>query len=119
MTDQIKTNGFHLQQANNTIDLDVAKQCAEALNKHYPGYMWGVNANNETGMVQVRNFTLSGEWGFDLHMINVINDPSLKRVIQAGGEILERYKLARGAANEDRIDELETDFAGRIAVDAA
>lgn len=119
MTDTDNINGIQIAKASSTIDLDVSRQCAETLLTHYPGYMWAVNVENETGMVQVRNMSLSGTWGFNLHMINVINDPSLKKVINAGGEILERYNLARSAANEDKINDISMDFAGRLKMDAA
>lgn len=112
-------NGLRIQVANNTIDLDVAKRCADDLNKKYPGYMWAVNVNNETGMVIVRNFTLSGDWGFNLHMENVINDPANVKVLNAAGEILERYRVSRVAANDDELSNLKIDFAGRYTADLA
>lgn len=96
-----------------TLDFDHAKACAEALTKHYPGYAWAVNVSSETGMVQVRNLTLSGDWGFNIHLARINSDPSLKVVIQAGGEILERYKVKRGKIDQDEVDSLPTDFIGR------
>jgi len=35
----------------------------------------------------------------------------------AGGELLERYKLRRGAADAAAIADLKTDFSGRIVGD--
>ena len=113
MTDSvIKTNGFTVGKANDLGDFDVAKKCADMLTKHYPNYAWGVNVNSETGMVQVRNLTLSGEWGFNLHLSKVVNDVDLKLVRDAGGEILERFKVRRGIANENEIDGLKKNFMG-------
>ena len=35
----------------------------------------------------------------------------------AGGEILERFKVARGRVDDERMDELPKDFAGRVLGD--
>ena len=106
-----------LGKATDTLDFDMAKRCAEELMKHYPGYAWGVNVSSETGMVHVRNMTLSGEWGFQLKLASIINDPSVRLVVSAGGEILERFKARRGRASEDQIALLKTDAIGRYDVD--
>ena len=106
-----------LGKATDTLDFELAMRCGEELHKHYPGYAWGVNVSSETGMVQVRNLTLSGEWGFNIKLITINSDPSLKLLVNAGGEILERYKVRRGRASEDQIALLKTDAIGRYDVD--
>ena len=93
-------------------DYDTAKRIAETLNRHYPGHLWGVTASHETGIATVLNLRLSGRWGFIVKLSEILHDPSMKKVIRAGGEILERYKVSRGVFDQDRIDELTTDFAG-------
>jgi hypothetical protein len=105
-------------KATDTLDFELAKRCAEALNQHYPGYAWAVNVDRNTGMAQVRNLTLSGEWGFNIHLVRINSDPSFKVLIQAGGEILERYRVKRGKASEDQIETLKTDVIGRFIVDS-
>jgi hypothetical protein len=50
-------------------------------------------------------------------MKRVQDDPSGKIVRDAGGEILERYRVNRGAINHDKVDELPVDFAGRVILD--
>ena len=116
---EIKSDKIVLGKATDLADFSTAKRLTEVLMKHYPGFMWGVYANKEHGMVTVRNFTLSGEWGFMLHYDKVVEDVEDKLTIHAGGEILERYRVSRGRANGDHLDSLPTDFAGRILVDAA
>lgn len=113
----IKGSSFQIAKANDLMDLDVAKRCTEVLDKHYPGYLWGVNANSETGMVHVRNFTLAGEWGFNLHMQKVQEDVEGKLMKWAGGEILERFRAHRGRVKQAEVDELKTDRIGRVLVD--
>lgn len=93
-------------------DLVTAKQTAELLHKHYPGHAWAVSC--EEGVVEVRNLALSGEWGFRLFRDQAFSGSEYdKKVMRAGGEILERYKLRRGMVNQDHLQELQTDFSGR------
>lgn len=80
-------------------DFLLAKRMAEVLHKHYPGHLWAVTCEGQTGIATVRNLRLSGMWGFTLKLKNIQDDPTLKRVVMAGGELLERYKVARGKFN--------------------
>lgn len=101
-------NRADIEAANKTI----AKEVAECLNTHYPNHAWMVNANVETGIVEVRNLRLSGQWGFILHMDKLATDPSMKLVIRAGGELLERYNVARSALTDTIANSIEYDFKG-------
>ena len=58
---------------------------------------------------------LSGRWGFVLKEDQL--DPDYKSVMRAGGEILERYNVRRGAASTDEIKNLDRDFSGNIIVE--
>lgn len=111
------TSGFTFGKASDLMDFDVAKKVTEELNKHYPGYMWGVNVSSETGMVDVRNFSLSGIWGFNLHLSKVQEDVSGNLVKWAGGEILERFRVQVGKAKQDQLKELPTNAIGIIVPD--
>jgi len=99
-------------------DLVTAKQMAEALHQHYPGHLWAVTCDGNTGMADVRNLALSGNWGFRLKLRDIYSASEFKKeVMRAGGELLERYRLRRGVLNQDHYSTLETDFAGRIKAD--
>lgn len=77
----------------------LARRCLEVLDRHYSGHKWGVEAKSEQGVVIVRNYDLSGRWGFllKLHGFNgLYMDPNLDSVMRAGGELLERYRVIRG-----------------------
>jgi hypothetical protein len=97
-----------IELANQTI----AKQLAECLNKHYPGHAWAVRSDAEQGVAFVFNLRLSGQWGFVLHLDDLINDPKMIMTIRAGGELLERYRLSRGALNETEYGDVQFDFKG-------
>jgi hypothetical protein len=103
-----------IQQAN----FEISRTVAECLNAHYPGHAWACVANIETGLVSVYNMALSGEWGFILHCDRLLNDPSMKLVVMAGGELLERYNLSRGTAKNHEYDNLEFDIKGNAVFQA-
>ncbi len=90
----------------------IARSVSEVLDKHYPGHAWAVQADVMQGIVKVHNLKLSGEWGFMLMMDDLMNDPTERPVVNAGGELLERFKLSRGRAQEDEIENLQRDMRG-------
>jgi hypothetical protein len=102
-------------------DLITAKNMAETLHKHYPGHLWGVHCDWKGGVADIRNLGLSGNWGFRI----VLKGPNGfytasdldKQVMRGGGELLERFRQRRGAANE-AIHHIAKDFAGRKQFDA-
>jgi len=79
-------------------DVLLAKRCAEALNRHYPGHLWAVHINDEAlgGVLVIRNLAVSFRYGYVLKLDRVYNDPNLTCVMRAGGEILERARMSRG-----------------------
>jgi hypothetical protein len=94
------------------LEFNLCKNAAELLHKHYPGHLWAVSINGS--VLDVRNLFLSGEWGFRLHVPAIYSSSDWdKRIITAGGEILERYKHRRGVVHEGHIHDLPTDFSGR------
>ena len=103
---ELQTFDGHTYDANDEI---LAKRCADLLNKHYPGHLWAVNVNATPsgGCLFIKNFSISFRYGYTLH-INKL-DPELKKVLRAGGEILERAKMKRGlwnGENAKRVDGL-------------
>lgn len=98
-------------------ELNLAKQMAEALHQHYPGHLWGVCVSEKTGMADIRNLALSGQWGYRLKLKDHYSASEWKaEVVRAGGEILERFKVTRGRAT-DNINALPVDVAGRPLFD--
>lgn len=98
-------------------ELVLAKDMAEVLHAHYPGHMWGVSVSEKTGMADIRNLYLSGNWGYRLKLADHYSASEWKKdVIRAGGEILERFKVSRGRAS-DAMNTLPVDFAGRPIFD--
>ena len=100
-TDQIELANF-----------TISKTVGDCLEKRYPGHAWGVQGNVETGIVHVYNLNLSGQWGFVIKMDDLLNDPNMKCVIMAGGEVLERYNLSRSGLKETELADVRFDFKG-------
>lgn len=90
----------------------LAKNAAEMLHKHYPGHLWAVSVDGY--FLDVRNLYLAGDWGFRLAIPTIYSSSEWdKRVLRAGGEILERYRQRRARADDAAINDLPTNFAGR------
>ena len=102
----------------NLHDILTARTMAEALHAAYPGHFWAVSCDGKTGMADVRNLALSGNWGFRIKLSGIYSASQFKKdVVKAGGEILERFKLNRGRLNDDQLSDRPTDFAGRLTAD--
>ncbi len=82
-------------------DLAMCRDAMRVLNTTYPGYRWMIGVNSEGGIMYIKNLDISGLWGYVLHMTKMVNDPTMKRVRRAGGEILERAWQKRGKATGD------------------
>lgn len=98
-------------------DFELSQCIAVKLNEHYPGHMWGVVAVHKTGIVQILLCAANMKYGMELHISDINSDPTLKGVVIAGGEILERNGLARGKFNEDDWRSAPRDFTGNLVGD--
>ena len=96
-------------------DMLLSKQIGEALEKHYPGYLWMVDISG--GMVNIHNLALHGQWGFRIKLVDAYHDPGMKKTIAAGGELLERYNMPRGKFNEDKWRGADRDITGQLVGD--
>lgn len=102
-------------------DQDVCIAVGEDLQRHYPDYPWMVGCNHEAGTVAI---DLAVEkppglerYGFLLHLDTVLGAGGQQAVMRAGGEILERFGLQRGAARDgfqERAAENGLDASGAI-----
>ncbi len=86
-------------------DLALAVAVYHKLDQHYPGHNWRVNADHETGLVTVQLLYLdklrhNAKWGYVIKIASLANDPTYRAAVTAGGELLERFRLRRGPAQE-------------------
>ena len=83
---------------------DMCLAVGQDLTKHYPGYDWAVGVSYDGGTVTIRLMVeddpdVNG-YGYLLHLATLMAPGAHQRVMQAGGEILERYGLPRDRAPE-------------------
>jgi hypothetical protein len=90
-------------------DMAMCKRISEELERLYPGHPWAIGADHAAGTVVIRLMYPAFDnkpWGYMIPLKNIANDADFKRrVMQAGGEWLERWHLAAGRYREtDRGD---------------
>jgi hypothetical protein len=81
------------------IDRDIGRRILETLHRHYPGWAWIVDVPAGQNVAIVRNLDCDprGKMGFVIYKTALYGDYSMKSIVFAGGEFLERYKiLCRG-----------------------
>ena len=98
----------------------IAKEVAELLLATYPGYLWAVSidSRDNVGMLDVRNLSLSGKWGFRFPLKEYLDGLDTRRkIMRAGGEILERYRMPRRTFSADHYAHIPTDRFGNFKAD--
>lgn len=90
----------------------LAHQVVDKLCAAYPGWVWSVAFPPGQNIAVIRNMDLMPRmpWGYVLHKTDLYSDPSLRSVIRAGGEILERYRQSREMCRVDTIDPVRQIF---------
>ncbi len=83
---------------------DLCRAVGEDLAKHYPGYDWMVGVTMQAGTIAIDLMADKPphlkNHGYLLHVATLMGPGGHHRVMQAGGEMLERFGLRRGAAPE-------------------
>lgn len=115
----------HLKQ----IEVRENQECAyvgQLLEKHYPGYRWFVQCTWSTGVVTVKNMDLHGDYGFVIHLKDLLfdkrrsgkqlRDDKLPIPVNAGGEMLARCGLPAGP-RPDYMPNLERDLRNNVIMD--
>lgn len=109
-----KVNGFNAQKIAYeppaeaidpylTADVTLTKRIADCLNHHYPAHPWLVQVTHAQGVAMIKLPLImpkNDHWVIKISTINV--DPSLKCVMRAAGEILERYNMPRHGFSLDK-----------------
>lgn len=108
-----KADGTTMQQ--NLADIEEAKRMSAVLQWHYPNHSWAVNVDSSQGIATIKNFRLSGNWGFLMKLKTFFSASEIDRqVVMAAGELLERYNLSRGAFRQHELDSLKANSMGEL-----
>lgn len=88
-------------------DVKLGQKMIDALEFYYPNHAFFVQCSHEAGTLSIQLLyedkkKIIKRWmhGMLIHIINLTTDSDIKRrAMLDGGELLERYQLARGGAN--------------------
>lgn len=95
-------------------DLVTIKNVLSVLSRHYPDHPWAVRIDG--GILEVKNQGAHGTLGFAVPLTALQTDYS-KKIVMAGGELLERFRLRRGAARGDDYALMRRDVRGEGVAD--
>lgn len=84
-------------------DQELEQRVLEILAAHYPGWGWRCEAMGKGGILTIRNENLASRHGFVVHLRDIANVSDMqKRIVEGGGEFLERFDMPRGRFDPDR-----------------
>ena len=86
-------------------DVTLCARIGRVLTEHYPGWQWHVDIPPKQNVVLIRNIDLdpAGRSGCEVRYKDRL-DVNLRVCVMAGGALLERYGMRRGAFTEDQIE---------------
>jgi len=93
----------------------LVKNVADSLHRSYPDHLWAVGPSNDYSMLAIWNEALSMKYGMWIRIEDI--DPDYKNIATWAGELLERAKVSRGAANLDELNSLERNIVGDVIFD--
>ena len=90
-------------------DKILAKNIGEILHRHYPGHLWAIHVDSEGGVVNIRNLRVSFLYGYVFHIKNLypFDSQVVRKVVNAGGELLERAAIVRGKSDQQNSTHVE------------
>ena len=93
--------------ADTLAEITVAKESLEYLFGAYPGHKWTVGVRG--GVIIVKALNVSSIWCYVVPFSQVKHDAAVfkRKVIHAGGEVLERARLERGASTGQVVDKVD------------
>lgn len=99
---------IHAYGESQAADIALCKQVSDILNQHYLNHPWLIGCNHETGVFSIKllypnKVGMIGHYGIMLHLLKTASNHDIlkKKVMLAGGELLERWGLDRNNANVD------------------
>lgn len=93
------TDELELRRAS--ADKALAIQISDVIQQHYPGHRFVVKVSSRQQIVQIQLAPFMGNLWYKIGLPYLVNDPSMKRVIRAAGEILERFRMPRAGFSLD------------------
>lgn len=94
----------------------LVKRIGDLLETNFPGWGWAISPDERGGVITIRSLRLDARYGYLLHTQKIQDDPQLKAVLRAGGEILERCGMKRGAYSYENWKNAKR-YMGQVAYD--
>ncbi len=96
----------HAEPDLTPLDRELGLKVLNKLHTAYPGWSWIVDVPPGQNVVIVRNATCDprGRMGFVIYKDRLYGDPQLLKVMRAGGEFLERYRMRRAAYRPEFVE---------------
>ena len=95
-------------------DTALAQAIVDKLLEHYPGHPWWVQVPRDQGVAIIKHPMLSTLYGMVIHLKDLNSDPSMRQVVQFGGEILERWGQPRAAMKLEHIVGAQPQFPEKL-----
>lgn len=82
-------------------ELALVRKAGETIERHYPGHPFEIRVDARQGVLMLKLNPLMGLHWHVIHLSTLKGDPSLRAVLRAAGEILERYNMPRAGFSLD------------------
>jgi len=83
-------------------DFALTRRIAEVIERHYFGQPFSVKVSHEQGVVMIQIAPLMGSTNWwCVHIADLNTDPTMKAIVRACGDILERYNIPRCAYDRE------------------
>ena len=94
-------------------DMVMAKSIGDVLQVAYPGHAWMTYVSGRQGIAVIRNMMLSANWAYLIRLPEMYSSSWLDdQARKGGGEILERFGMARGRFDGEKWAALPVDATG-------
>ena len=70
----------------------IVKDMADLLVKHWPGFRWAIQPNEQGKVFNVFCLDFHNVWGYVIRYDDVMNDPRRRAILKAGRELLHRFR---------------------------
>lgn len=101
----------HFDDSYHASTVILCKDIADILVKKYPGYLWAVQPDERGQMINIYNHNLHNQYGYRIRMKEIMDDPTRRLALIAGGEILERFKQPH-TMDPEALRDMPRDLAG-------
>lgn len=95
---------------------EVCRHFGNAITKAYPSRRWYVEVLDKGYLCYIKMPTISMEYGIAVKLNKTLRSDTI-RCVRAAGELLERFNLTRGIADNSDVLELPSNYKGVIGAE--